>query len=301
MKKLISLLAAIGLATLPVAVSAKDAAKTGPALWVVKDEDTTIFLFGSVHVLKPGTVWFEKDVKAAFDRSDELMLEVVEPAPEAMAKAVAAIGVDPDGPPLTEKLTLEARTKYQQAMADIGIPWQALEKFEPWMAALTLAVAPLGKLGYDDKAGVEKTLTTAAQAAGKPISGLETVEGQLGIFDMLPEEQQIVFLNSTVDDMPKMGDEFAELIADWQAGKPDALAALMNDTMDATPEIAKALLYDRNARWAQQIKARMDKPGTVFIAVGAGHLAGAQSVQDQLKGLGIASQRIDMKWLKKTR
>lgn len=297
MKSLIALFAALGLSIAPAAAQTRDSAE--PALWVVQDEDTTIFLFGSVHVLKPDTVWFDDDVKAAFDRSDEVMLEVVEPDPRVMQATVIKLAIDPDGPPLSQKLTAEARTKYQRAMNGVGIPWEAFEKFEPWMAALTLAVAPLAQLGYSDAVGVEKVVTRAAQAAGKPISGLETVEGQLGLFDTLPEDQQIAFLNATVDEMGGMEEEFTKLIADWSAGRPEALAALMNDSMEATPEIAQVLLFNRNANWAKQIKARMEKPGTVFIAVGAGHLAGAKSVQDQLKALGIKSQRIDMKWFEK--
>lgn len=263
-----------------------------PALWVVKDKDTTIYLFGTIHVLKPNIHWFDDEIKAAFDQSDELVLEIVQPDQKEMNQKVIALATDRSGTPLTEKLAPEARAKYEAAMDGAGVPWQMFERFEPWFAGLTLSIAPLGKLGYSGETGAEKTLTRAAEATHKRIGALETADQQLGYFDGLPESEQIAYLNSTVDEMPKMETEFAALIDDWARGKPDELAKLMNEDMETTPMLAQVLLYNRNANWAKWIKARLDKPGTVFIAVGAGHLAGPNSVQEKLKALGIRSQRL---------
>src|SRR3546814_356966 len=130
---------------------AVDLASADPAPWVVKDEDTTIYLFGTVHVLKPGTLWFDDEVRQAFDTSEKLVLEIIEPDQGEMAGKVAALALDPDGPPLSEKLNESARAKYVSAMAQAGIPWQAFERFKPWMAGITLAISPLGKLGYEAK------------------------------------------------------------------------------------------------------------------------------------------------------
>src|SRR3546814_6472087 len=109
---------------------AVDLASADPALWVVKDEDTTIYLFGTVHVLKPGTLWFDDEVRQAFDTSEKLVLEIIEPDQGEMAGKVAALALDPDGPPLSEKLNESARAKYVSAMAQAGIPWQAFERFK---------------------------------------------------------------------------------------------------------------------------------------------------------------------------
>ncbi|AUW58316.1 TraB/GumN family protein [Sphingobium sp. SCG-1] len=292
--RLESLAALLLLAVSPPALAQTPAPEAGadPALWVVKDGDTTIYLFGSVHVLKPGTVWFDDEIKTAFDKSDELVLEMVEPDQATMMQKVASLGVDPDGPPLSEKLEEKPRAAYIAAMTANGIPWQALEKFQPWMAGITLSVAPLGRLGYAADQGVEKILTTAAKQAGKTIEGLETPEQQLGYFATLPEPQQVAFLNATVAELPEAESTFARMIASWSEGKVDALAAEMNASLEATPELAQVLLYNRNANWAKWIKARLDKPGTVFMAVGAGHLAGAKDVQDQLEVLGIETHRV---------
>lgn len=287
------LLALPGCAPRDVAAPASAAPlQTRPAMWAVRDADTTVYLFGTVHVLRPGVSWFDGPVKAAFDASDEVVIEVVEPDQGTMTQKVAAIAVDPDGPPLSQKLDDQARADYVAAMTANGIPFQMLERFEPWMAGLTLAVAPLGRLGYSAEDGVEKVLTGAARATGKRVGALETVDQQLGYFDSLPEAQQIAFLNATVAGLPQAEREFAALIAAWQRGETEELARQMNGTLDATPELAQVLLYDRNARWAHWIAERMKQPGTVFVAVGAGHLAGPKDVRDALKPYGLEAKPV---------
>ncbi|WP_176591031.1 TraB/GumN family protein [Sphingobium sp. EM0848] len=264
-----------------------------PALWTVKDADTTIYLFGTVHVLKPGIDWFKGGIKSAFDRSDELVLEIVEPEdPSALASTMAGTALARDGVKLSDRLNAEERARYQSAMAANGLPWQAFEMFNPWMAGMALSVQPLEKLGYKADLGAEKVLSAAAKASGKKIGALETVEQQLGYFAGLPMAQQVKFLTTTIEGLPDMDREFASLVKHWQGGEPDKLAAEMNESLEATPELARVLLIQRNANWAKWIKQRLDQPGTVFIAVGAGHLAGKDSVQDQLKALGVSSVRV---------
>lgn len=263
-----------------------------PALWVVKDDDTTIYLFGTIHILKPGLSWFDEAVKTAFDQSSDLVLEMVQPDDQAMQQLVLKMALNPTGPTLTEKLPADKRAAYAKAMTDAGLPAVMLDRFDPWMAAVTLSVAGLPKLGYDPNSGAEKILTAAAQAAHKHIEGLETAEQQLGYFDSMPEPLQVKFLVSTIDEMPKMAGEIDKMVVSWSKGDPDALAATMNDSMRDTPEIAKILLTDRNIRWADWIAKRMDQPGTVFVAVGAGHLAGPDSVQAQLAKRHLVATRI---------
>ena len=287
------------LSTLPAAAAETPAAPAAattdadPALWVVKDADTTIYLFGTVHVLKPGLSWFDEAVKTAFDKSDELMLEIVLPDDQAeMAKVMMPLAIDQTGKTLSSRLDADQLKAYQAAMANVGLPVGQFDIFEPWFPAITLSVLPLTKLGYDPEQGAEKLLTGHAKKAGKPVAGLETLGEQLGFFDALPETQQVAFLNSVVKDLDKLGPQLDKMVLLWAKGDPDGLAVTMNESMAATPELAKTLLWDRNARWADQLKARMDKPGTVFVAVGAGHLAGEKSVQDYLKARGLTAKRV---------
>lgn len=264
-----------------------------PALWVVRDRDTTIYLFGTIHVLKPGLSWFDEAVKAAFDRSGQVVLEMVEPDPATMQGIVMAKAVTPPtAPPLTQMLPADKRAAYTKAVTDLGLSPATLDHYRPWFAAVNLSLLPLVKAGYDPANGPEGVITAAAKAAGKPVIGLETAQQQIGYFDGLSTKAQVDFLTQTVDELPTAGHEMDNMVADWAHGDPDALARLMNDDLQSSPEIADVLLYKRNARWADWIKARLATPGTVFVAVGAGHLAGAHSVIDDLRGKGVRVERV---------
>ena len=277
----------------PAQAPARAANDADPALWVVKGKQTTVYLFGTIHVLKPGLTWFDEAVKSAFDKADEVKLEIVMPDPATMQGLVQATGVAPAGtPPLTQRLPEGKRAAFAKAVTDLGLPANALDRFKPWLAATQLSVAPLSKLGYDSANGPEEVITEAAKQAHKPLSGLETPQQQLGFFGSLSDKAQLQFLESTVDELPTLDKQMASMVDEWARGDPEALAREMNDELKSSPEVAKVLLVDRNRNWAQWIKHRMTKPGTVFIAVGAGHLAGPDSVQAQLAKLGLKAERV---------
>jgi len=280
--------------TLPVAPAklAPAMVDADPALWVVKDKDTTIYLFGTVHVLKPGLSWFDEAVKKAFDSSDELVLEMVQPPAADMQALVVKNAVTTDGPALPDRLPAADRPAYLGALKDLGLPATAFDRTRPWFAATNLSILPLLKLGYDPASGPESVLTKAAADEKKPVEGLETAEQQIGYLAGLSEPTQIQFLESALKDLPKSAETMDGMVAAWSKGDPAKLSKYMNEGLTDSPELAKTLLYDRNARWAQWIKARLAKPGTVFIAVGAGHLAGAKSVIEQLKALGLRANRV---------
>lgn len=282
-RSLITALALSCLALPACAQPAPDANKDAdPALWVVKDEDTTIYLFGTIHVLKPGLSWFDEAVKTAFDKSQTLVLEMVEPDQATQQKVVTAKAFAPQQPALSTQVAPKYLPSLTKAMTETGIPAPAWEKMRPWFAAITLSIAPVQKMGFQAENGPEGVLTSAARAAGKQVTGLETFEGQLSIFDGLSQKGQVQLLESTIDELPTAGDTMQRMVDDWAKGDPDALAKEMNEAIKDSPEVAKTLLTDRNQKWAAWIAERMKTPGTVFVAVGAGHLAGPDSVQAQL-------------------
>jgi uncharacterized protein YbaP (TraB family) len=282
----------------PAAVTALDPVKAAPAvtdvdpaLWVIKDEDTTIYLFGSIHVLKPGLGWFDDGVKTAFDSSDQLVLELVDlPAAETQA-LFGKLAMDQQGKTLRSKMNDADRAVYDAAMGNLGIPAPSLDPFEPWAAGIAMSLMAMQKAGFDPNSGVEKQLTAAAKVSNKPIAGLETAEFQLGIFDTLPEADQIAFLVETakmIDDTNSMMDKMVNM---WGSADTESLAQLMNEGMTSRT-LYDALLTKRNANWAKWISAQMKKPGVTFMAVGAGHLAGSTSVQALLPAYGLTATRV---------
>ena len=275
----------------PVKIPAVTIKDVDPALWVVKDEDTTVYLFGSIHILKRGLGWFDDGVKAAFDSSDQLVLELVEP-PAGEAQALfGKLAMDQQGKTLRSKMNDADRAVYDAAMGKLGLPAAALDPFDPWAAAVTLSLLAMQKSGFDPNSGVEKQLTAAANAAKKPIAGLETMAFQLGVFDTLPESEQVAFLVETAKQIDDAGTSMDKMVDMWAAPDPEKLGQLMNEGFTSRT-LYDALLTKRNANWAKWISARMAKPGVTFMAVGAGHLAGPTSVQNLLPAYGLSATRV---------
>jgi uncharacterized protein YbaP (TraB family) len=265
-----------------------------PALWAIKDKDSTIYLFGTVHVLKPTTPWRSPKIDKAFRDADDVVMEIEQPEDPATTRALMLkYGVDPAAP-LSTKLKPESYAKLQAAAQGMGFPPQALEPMRPWLAALTVSLTPLLKAGYDPESGVEKLLTAQAKAAGKPIAAFETMEQQVRFFADMTPVQETQLLDSTLDEVDDGPAKIDALVAAWAAGDQDELKRQMVDEMQTDyPDVYKLLLVDRNQDWANQLKTRLAGSGVSFVAVGAGHLAGPDSLQAQLAKLGIKAERVE--------
>lgn len=268
------------------------ASMTGePALWKVADEDTTIYLFGTVHALPKEVQWMDEDISTALAASQTLITEVdmAEMAGPKMVQIIQSTAVLPEGTTLRSLLDEEQTKTYEAAMQQLQVPAAAFDQFEPWYAGMMLTMLPLIQQGYTPDAGVEEVLLKAAGNIEK--DALETVEFQLGMFDTLEQEHQIEFLLASAEGVGTIKATLDAMVGEWLEGDADGLAALMNESLD-DEVLAESLLYMRNRNWADWIEARLDAPGTVFMAVGAGHLAGENSVQDYLQQRGMEVSRI---------
>ena len=266
----------------------------GPALWVVKDADSTLYLFGSVHVLRPTTAWASPRVQAAFDSASDIWFEISNPDDQAaIVPLMQQYGLSPDTP-LSSRLTAEENAELDEAAKAMGASAAQLQPMRPWLAALSLSVAPLVKAGYDPKSGVELVLKARAEAAGKPIHGFETLDKQIGILAQLPEDVQMAFLRETLKDYEKAATQLDDMVTAWASGDVDTIDRIMVEEMKAaSPALYQALLVDRNTDWADQIQTLLQGSGTAFIAVGAGHLAGDDSVQAILQKRGVTVETVE--------
>lgn len=267
----------------PGAATAQDRPK--PALWKLSDADTTIYLFGTVHALPRNMAWNVGAVRTAFDAADTLAVEVAE-AEDAKAnlQPMMAMGLAAPGslPPLVERVPERARPALRALVARTPFPPAALDRFETWLAALILVAPTITDAGLDPATGADRALMAEARTRGIATVGLETMTQQLGYFDALPETDQRALLNATVRDGGNVGKEYRALVAAWAKGDVAMLEKLADDELKASAHLRDVLLTARNARWADWISQRLATPGTVFVAVGAGHLAGKDSVQKML-------------------
>lgn len=273
-------------------VSVPQAQGDGPALWVIRDADSTLYLFGTVHVLRPTTAWGSAKVDAAFDASQNVIFEISNPDDQAAIQPlIGQYGVSPDRP-LSSLLTPEELADLNEAAQSIGASAAQLDPLRPWLAGLTLSVAPLMRAGYDPRSGVETILKARAEAAGKPISGFETIDEQVRILATLSEDTQVAFLRATLEGFENATTELDGLVSAWATGDVEGIERLGVDEMRAaSEEVYQALLARRNANWADQIQTLLAGSGTTFIAVGSAHLAGDDSVQEILEDRGVTVTR----------
>ncbi|HEY8328912.1 MAG TPA: TraB/GumN family protein [Rhodanobacter sp.] len=264
-----------------------------PALWVVKDADTTIYLFGTVHLMPSDASWHDPALDRAMADSQTLYIELTDDDPANMAALVLRHGMDATHP-LSSQLSPSEAHRLDLLANKLGVPggMQTLNVMRPWLAALTLAVTPLLKAGLDPEHGVDKQLKAQMSAAGKPVLGLETAEQQIRFLADMPRAIELALLRSTMRDADQGAFRLTELIDAWRAGDVDTIARIGNDDMrQHEPKLYQRLLVQRNQVWATKVAAMLRQPGTVFIAVGAAHLAGPDSVQAQLQKLGIEATR----------
>ncbi len=263
-----------------------------PPLWLVEGQHGRAWLFGSMHALPPGEFAIRGALAEAWAEAGQLVLEIDFAAlsPLEVATATAGLAIDPAGRDLFELLGPDAE-RVRAAAAAAGLELGLLAAFEPWFAGITVAALALERQGFLQQHGVEQLLLHAAAADGKPTAGLETLTGQLGMLDGLPERLQHALLLQSLEDAPRAGTELRELVAHWRAGDVDALAAKLDEEFAEEPELAERLVHARNRRWADQVEALLAGPVDSLVVVGALHLVGEEGLPALLARRGLRVTR----------
>jgi uncharacterized protein len=265
-----------------------------PALWVVKDDDTTIYLFGTFHFLPNGLNWNNGPVKSAFDSADSLKLEIANLA--ADTPAIRAImteqGQLPPGQSLFDGLGDRQARELKRIISEAGLAPDSITKLRPWLASIILSVSLYQKLGLNPRSGADQTLDDLARARGISVEGFETGAEQMLFFASRPRDQQRAMLLSTLREWDESKSMLDQMLAAWSRGDARKIGTMMSDGLRSQPELAAILLTDRNRVWADWVGGRMAQPGIIFVAVGAGHLAGRDSVQAFLTKKGLMVKRV---------
>ncbi len=297
---------AVAGAQAPVAAAAK-ALPAGiqveavPAMWKLAGAGSkaTVYLFGSVHVMRKEVHWETAKVAAAFKASDEAYFEISDLGPDAvkaMQPMIMQMGLDMEHPlstkiPKADVELLDAEAK------KLGLPGEeTFEPMKPWLVYLTLSVLPAMQAGYDPNGGIDTALMAQAKTQHKRVKGFETAEQQLHFLADFPLDQQVMLLHQTLVDLPKSATEMDEIVGDWTHGDVDKIAALDNDEMKVkTPVLYDKLLVKRNEQFADAVAGILKDPaaGTVFVTVGAAHLAGPDSVVAMLAKKGFVATRVE--------
>ena len=266
-----------------------------PPLYVVRDADSTMYLFGTVHIRPRGADWGNDRVRAAITEAQEVWTEIeISPAADAQAQQLAMqLGAAAPGRPLSSWLSAEENAQLSAALTRMGIPAAALEGQEPWIAALTLSIVPMMQAGYDPASGVDRNVDAFAETGGKTMRAFETIEQQLGFFDGMAPEAQREMLREAIVQAPEVTAMITQLTTAWETGDEAVLTALVIDeTRTQYPELYDLIFVRRNNAWMQVIANELNGAGVDFVAVGAGHLLGAEGLVAQLRARGYTVERV---------
>lgn len=270
-----------------------------PAIWLLADADTRIYLFGTVHVLSPDLRWRSATFNRIAQSAQELVLELSDQEMSPGNSAAFALMRMTKSVPVLQRVAPSRREGLARMLRELQIPAGSLDTLETWAVAVMLGVSQMAHeyapgessaaQAAEVASGVEETLTQEFHANGRPISGVETAADQIGAFRGMPLNVQQAMLDETVDAYIS-GEEAGDPDeADWISGNLDGIAAEM-ETLP--PELYETLITRRNRNFADWLARRLDRPGTVLFAIGAGHLAGRVSVQSLLESRGLHVQRI---------
>jgi uncharacterized protein YbaP (TraB family) len=267
-------------------------------MWQISDADTTIYLFGTIHVLPGNVGWRTPALDQAIAQSDGLILETMidQARPQSLADNFTRLGERDGLPPFLDRFEAKNRPAIAAAIVKSGVPVSRYDQLETWAATLTLVGRQAGSNGFKGADGVETILMKNFVRAGKPVGQLETNVDQLSLYDGLSERAQRSMLTGMIGDpgarARSVRGQLDAMVGTWVSGDVDGIAQSFNAELADQPELRAALLTRRNARWASWIDQRMDQPGSVLVAVGAGHLAGEGSVLQVLEGHGYTVSRI---------
>jgi uncharacterized protein YbaP (TraB family) len=279
--------AACGLAACTLALPS---AVAEPALWAVKDADSTVYLFGTVHILRPELKWRSPRIDAAMAASDELWLEIAyltSPLVQIMA-SIPLLQYGLSSEPLSSKLTPAELAALDRAARKVGMTAQSLDAFKPWLAASMLSAQE----GYDAKAGAEFVIESEFKKKRAPLRGLETINEQFRMLASMPDGDALEFLRQAIDEEADGAVTLDSMVEKWVAGDVKGLEELvLPDLKTDSGAMYDILIVKRNADWAEQIEDLMKGSGVSFIAVGAGHLLGPDSVQSMLEKKGMRVTR----------
>ena len=278
-------------ALLPAGLAAAD-----PAAWRVTSESGgEITLLGSMHVLRPTDYPLPPAIDRLVERADLVVMEIDLDDVDATAqqRIILQTAMLPQGTVLADVVDGEVYRLVEQRLGELGVDLVQLERFEPWFLAITVLDLGMRKIGFQAERGVEQYVLGRAQAAGKEVAGLETLEFQIGLFDALPPEQQQALLEQTLAELDEGAAVLGEMVAAWRDGELESLSAELLDEFDEFPGLYEKVVTKRNAAWVPTLEQMLADGRPHLVVVGALHLVGPDNVIELLNERGHDVERLE--------
>lgn len=262
--------------------------EASPAIWeVTSPSGQKGWLFGTVHALPSDLGWNTPVLDDTFDGAGVLVVEIADLDASYGQRLIAELSTTPGQPPLPSRVAADERPALLALMDDAGMESDDFADIETWAAALTLSGAV--RVG-DTRYGVDRRLLAVAADDEMEVIGLETYGQQLSFFDTLSEEAQGDLLYGVAQSHAARSE--SNMLVEWLTGDEEAMGAQVNAALEGSPELRRVLLVDRNRDWAGQIARLIDEGRAPFVAVGAGHVSGEDSVVRMLQANGYETRRI---------
>ena len=263
-------------------------------LWKAQGGENTVYLLGSIHLLKRDSAALKPLVQEVFSMSTRLVFEIdlLTEGPAKFQQLLMQKGVNLDGQLLAQQMSPETYELAKQKANALGIDIKLLAPLKPWVVALTMVVIQLQKLGYDPSLGIDHQLAQRAKQENKPVSGLETAEFQMDIFNELTAPQQDMFLRQSLLEMDQLEKAVDDMVGAWNSGDVARGERLFLESMRAYPELKDKLIDARNRRWIPQIEQLLKQNQTVLVVVGTAHLVGKSGVIELLKDRGYKLEQM---------
>lgn len=275
-------------------VAAAHARNDGPAIWVAKDADSTLYLYGTVHLLPTDLDWQKPDMQEAFASAGTVFFEV--PSDEAAqlegSVLTSSLGFYEDGQRLSEPFDGYQLKLLEAAAHNGGVLVASLDSMKPWLASEFLTIAAAAQAGLSSEISADEALKHRARRLKKNIEFLEDVDSQIRASADLPVTVQMSVLTETLIRFNTLGDDLQRIVRAWSVGHADSLKTdVIENVKTTSPELYQSLFVDRNARWGETLTRYMEGSGTGFVAVGIGHLLGEDSLQAYLRAQGYKVTR----------
>ncbi len=268
-------------------------AKTPKILWKVQSPQNTIYLAGSIHVLQERHYPLHHVFDDAFNKSSRVIFEVdLDELSSPLAQMhMVKKGLYLNGETLVSVLSPESYAIAKGNLTTLGLKIENFHRMKPWMTATAVMALELQKLGFESAYGVDRHFFEKAQATGKAIQELETVEFQLDLFAKLSASMQEKFLLQTLEELKNLGTQVSEMVKAWKKGNVQELETLLAG-MDEYPELNQAIVINRNHDWLPHVEEALQETEPVFIVVGALHLLGKEGLVAILKEKGYEVQQL---------
>lgn len=281
-------------ATVSPAAESTDEQRPRHSLWRVRSASNTVYLLGSIHIMRPDAYPLPAVVESAFAASDRAVFEVDLTATDAAGAALGSLsaGVLAGGRTLRDVVSPETFRMTEQRLAAAGLSISLVERMRPWMVATTLALAELERAGYSAADGLDQRLLRRARDAGKSVEGLETMAFQLQLFAGLTPEEDEAFLVQTLRELADVIPAVDELTEHWRDGRLDEVQELLAAGFDDFPGLYDKVVTRRNRSWLPRLEQLLAGSERTFVVVGALHLVGDDGLVEMLRRKGYEVEQL---------